>query len=116
MREIKAYIRPEQVDTVIHALYHENIGHVTVVHVRSLGRPGVGLDPKHRALSLESGAWYTDMVKIEVACAETEVGRLVEVIRTAARTGQPGDGIVFVAPLDRAVKIRTGEQGRRVLQ
>ncbi|MGH2602272.1 MAG: P-II family nitrogen regulator [Dehalococcoidia bacterium] len=116
MHEIKAFIRPETVDGVVHSLYHEGFGHLTTTHVRSLGRAGVGVDPKHRQLSVESGAWYTEMVKLEIVCAEQELERALAVIRQAARTGEPGDGIVFVTPVARAVKVRTGEEGREILQ
>lgn len=116
MREIKAYIRPGKLDDVVHALYRAGIGHVTVTHVRSLGRPGVGVDPKHWELSLEAGARYTEMVKLEVVCAEPEVNGLLNLLREHGRTDQPGDGIVFVAPVDRAVKVRTGEEGRHALR
>lgn len=116
MREIKAYIRPERADDVIHALHDAGITYVTVTHVRSMGRPGVGVDPKHRELSLESGTWYTDMVKLEVVCAESELDRLLHTVRTAGRTGQPGDGIVFVYAVDRVLRIRTGQEGREALR
>lgn len=116
MREMKAYVRPETLDQVVHALYHEGIGHVTATHVRSLGRPGVGVDPKHRELSVESGTWYTEMVKVEVVCAEQVLDRLLTVICQAGRTGQPGDGLIFVTPVERAVKVRTGEEGQGILQ
>lgn len=116
MREIKAYIRPEKLDDVLHALYRAGVGHVTVTHVGSLGRPGVGIDPKHWELSVEAGARYTEMVKLEIVCAGPEVNRLLNLLREHGRTGQPGDGIVFVTPVDRAVKVRTGEEGSHTLR
>lgn len=116
MRLIKAYVRPETVNRVVHALDGEGIGHVTATHVRSLGHAGVGVDPKHRDLSVESGTWYTEMVKLEVVCTERDLDQLLTVIREAGRTGQPGDGIVFVTRIERAVKVRTGEEGPGILQ
>lgn len=116
MREIKTYIRPEKVDEVVHDLYHAEIGHLTLVHVRSFGRTGLGVDPKHWKPSLETGTLYSEMVKLEMVCSEPEVDGLVKLIRDRGRTGEPGDGIVFVAPVDRAVKVRTGEEGRGILR
>lgn len=99
MRLIKAYVRPETVNQVVHALDGEGVGHVTATHVRSLGHAGVGTDPRHRELSVEAGTWYTEMVKLEVVCAEPDLDRLLTVIREAGRTGRPGDGIIFVTPV-----------------
>lgn len=109
-------MRPETVNQVVHALDGEGVGHVTATHVRSLGHAGVGVDPKHRELSVESGTWFTEMVKLEVVCAEQELERLLAVIREGGRTGQPGDGIIFVIAVERAVKVRTGDEGQSILQ
>lgn len=109
MKEIKAYIRPERVEEVVRALQDADVPHLTVTHVRSLGS---GVDPEHMRISLETGGWYTEKVKLEFVCAEPDVDGLIAAMVHAARTGEPGDGVVFVHPVDRAVKIRTGIEGR----
>ncbi len=113
MREVKIYLRRERVDPVVHALTEAGIGHVVLNHVQSFGR---ALDPKHWRLSLEAGERCEDNAKIEFVCTEPEVDRLLAIIRAKACTGVPGDGIVFVAPVDRAVKIRTGAEGHEALR
>lgn len=112
MREIKAYVRPERVEAVVTALEGAGVPHVTVTHVRSFGGP---LDAGDRRISLEAGDWYMDMAKLECVCVESDVSALVRVVEVAARTGEPGDGIVYVTPVEGAVKVRTGAEGREAL-
>lgn len=113
MREIKVYVRPERVADVVSALADAGVAHLTMSHARSVGS---GVDPKHWGLSAEAGVRYSKMAKLELICSESEVDRLVALIRAHARTGAPGDGLVFVSPVDRAVKIRTGATGLEALR
>lgn len=113
MKEIKAYIRPERVEEVVRALQDAGLPHMTVTHVRSLGS---GIDPQHKRVSLETGGWYTEKAKIEFVCAERDVEGLVRSLLDNARTGERGDGIIFVHPVERAVKILTGVEGPAALQ
>ena len=112
MKEIKAHIRPERVEAVAGALHDAGIRHFTTIHVRSFGG---GPDPGEGRLSLEVGDWYTEHVKLEFVCSEPQADGLVALILEAARTGEPGDGIVFVYDVDRAAKVRTGATGRDAL-
>ena len=112
MKEVKAYVRPERVEAVVAALHGAGLAHLSIIHVRSFGS---GVDPDDRRMSLEAGEWYTENAKLEFVCAEPDAPELVEVIRGAAHTGHPGDGIVFVSGVDRAVKIRSGTEGRDAL-
>jgi nitrogen regulatory protein P-II 1 len=113
MQEIKVYLRKEKVDDVVHALRDAGITHMTVTHVWSLGS---GVDPEDFRISFETGTQYTDKAKLEFVCPEPDVDVLVPIIEANARTGDPGDGIIFVSPVGRAVKIRTGVEGRAALQ
>lgn len=112
MREIKAYVRPEKLDSVMRALRTAGVSHVVVNHVESHGS---GVDPGHWRISMEAGSQYTKNAKIEFVCPEDKVDKLVGVIEQHARTGDPGDGIVFVFTVDRAVKIRSGTEGSAAL-
>ncbi len=105
MREIKAYVRPERVERVVRALHDAGVAIMAMSHVQSLGSL---VDPAHVRVSMEAGTACTDHAKIELVCAEPDVDRLIELIREDAFTGERGDGIVFVSPVVRAVKIRTG--------
>jgi nitrogen regulatory protein P-II 1 len=58
---------------------------------------------------------FLPKVKVEVVVPDSLVGRLVEVIEKVAKTGRIGDGKLFVAPVDEAIRIRTGERGEEAL-
>lgn len=113
MKEIKLYLRSERVDAVVHALREAGIGHMTITHVRTLGSL---TDPDQVRISFETGTTYTEHAKLEFVCSALDVDVLVPVTEAAARTGRPGDGIIFVSPVERAVKIRTGAEGRAALR
>lgn len=113
MQEIKAYLRKEKVNDVVRALRDAGVARMTITHVWSLGS---GVDPEDFRVSFETGTQYTDKAKLEFVCAEPDVDVLVTIIESHGRTGDRGDGIIFVSPVGRAVKIRTGAEGRAALQ
>lgn len=112
MKEIKAYCRLEKVEAVVGALREAGLPHLTIVHVRSLGER---VDTERARISVEAGDHFIEHAKLELVCSEADAERAVALIREKARTDQPGDGIIFVSPVDRAVKIRSGEEGRDAL-
>ena len=112
MREIKAYCRKERVQEVVLALRKAGVPHMTMTHVSALGS---GIDPKQSSVSWEAATLTTETAKLEFVCAEADVDTLLGVLRAQARTGEPGDGIIFVSRVERAVKIRTGAEGREAL-
>lgn len=113
VQEIKIYLRKERVDDVVHELRAAGIAHMTVTHVQSLGS---GVDPDEFGISFETGTQYTEKAKLEFVCPADVVDRLVSMIRSKARTGHEGDGMIFVAAIDRAVKISTGVEGPDALR
>jgi nitrogen regulatory protein P-II 1 len=110
MQKIEAIIRPEKLDDVKSALTDAGLTGMNIVHVT--GR-GVQRGIVHVG---RGGETYTvDMlpkVKVELVVADEQVDRVVEVICNAARTGNIGDGKIFVIPVTDAVRVRTGERGR----
>ena len=108
MKEIKAILQPHMVDKVmacLHVLPH--FPGVTVSDCQGQGRgrgPGGQYQPELRDI------FFLKRVKLEILCDDTICDELVEIIRKNAHTGNPGDGIIMVANLDRVVRIRTGEQ------
>jgi nitrogen regulatory protein P-II 1 len=108
MRQIKAFIRSSIVDKVVKSLEAAGAPGVTVSRVHGVG---YGYDPEYFSLAPRDIAHAPQMVKVEVVCAAKAEDSLVKAIRDAAATGTPGDGIVFVSPVVRAVRIRTGEEG-----
>ncbi len=113
MRELKVFLRRDVLEAVMHTLHDAGVNHVVVSHVQSFGS---GVDPKHWRLSMDAGGQYTDHAKLEFVCAETDVDRLAALVRAKAHTGEPGDGIIFISAVERAIKIRTGAEDRNALR
>lgn len=107
MKKIEAIIKPFKLDDVREALSEIGITGMTATEVRGFGR-------QKGHTELYRGAEYVvdflPKIKIEVVCADDQVDRCVEAIVTAARTGKIGDGKIFVVPVERVVRIRTGEE------
>jgi nitrogen regulatory protein PII len=108
MKMLIAIIKPFRLDAVREALAETGVQGMTVTEVRGFGR-------QKGHTELYRGAEYTvdllPKIKIEVALAPEMVDKAVEAIQKAARTGQIGDGKIFVYDLNQAVRIRTGEAG-----
>ena len=113
MKEIKAYVRRSAIREVVDALEQAGFSCMSVFDV-----PGLGLlaDPSSSKYSTEFVKPYSTVVKIEMACKNEDADRAVEIIKQNAQTQHPGDGIILVSPIERSVKIRTGEEGKHILQ
>ena len=105
MKEIKAYIRKIKVEEVVHALEKIGISNMTILDVMEVGEQA---DPKSLKLSIELIEKYANVSKLEIVCADDRVALIVKTLREAAYTGSPGDGIIYVTPVEHAIKIRTG--------
>jgi len=106
MKIVMAVIKPFKLDEVREALTVVGVHGLTVTEVKGYGRQK-GHTEIYRGT--EYAVNFLPKVKIEVAVDTSQVDRVVEAITTAAKTGQIGDGKIFVIPLDHAVRIRTGE-------
>lgn len=107
MVKIEAIIRPQRLDEVKSALDDLGVSGMTVVEVRGSGKQK-GFTQHYR------GAEYTvnllQKVKLEIVVSESEVEPIVNAIVTSARTGEIGDGKIFLIPVSGVVRIRTGER------
>ncbi|WP_188824013.1 P-II family nitrogen regulator [Brucella endophytica] len=106
MKIVMAIIKPFKLDEVREALTTIGIQGLTVTEVKGYGRQK-GHTEIYRGA--EYAVSFLPKIKIEVAVAGDLVEKTVETITAAAKTGQIGDGKIFVIPLDQAVRIRTGE-------
>jgi nitrogen regulatory protein PII len=106
MQLIKAIVRPDKVDDVKDALTKIHVSGMTVSEVR-----GHGKQKGHTAIyrGKEYQVTLLPKMQIETVVADEVVDAVVEAIIGAARTGEIGDGRVFVTPVSRSYKIRTGE-------
>jgi nitrogen regulatory protein P-II 1 len=106
MKRIEAVIRTEKLNPVKNALEEIGVVGMTVYDVHGRGEQK-GLEFTHRA-----GTYRVDLLpktKIEIVASDGEVDKIVESIVKAARTGDIGDGKIFVSNVEKAIKIRTGE-------
>jgi nitrogen regulatory protein P-II 1 len=108
MKLIEAIIRQEKLDAVKTALEASGYFGMTVSEVSGRGRQG-GLTLQWRV-----GEYKVDLlpkIKVEVVVLDEDVARILNAITTAGRTGEMGDGKLFVLPVENAVRVRTGEEG-----
>jgi len=108
MKLIEAIIRQEKLDAVKTALEASGYFGMTVSEVSGRGRQG-GLTLQWRV-----GEYKVDLlpkIKVEVVVLDEDVARILNAIATVARTGEMGDGKLFVLPVENAVRVRTGEEG-----
>ena len=106
MKLIKAIVRPNKVDDVKEALSKLSISGMTVTEVR-----GHGKQKGHTAVyrGKEYNVSLLPKMEVEVVVQDSVVDEAIAAIISAARTGEIGDGRVFVIPVDQAYRIRTGE-------
>jgi nitrogen regulatory protein P-II 2 len=108
MKLIIAIIKPFKLDDVREALGNVGVQGITVMEVKGFGR-------QRGHTELYRGAEYVvdflPKAQIEIAVADEDLERVIEAIIDAARTGQVGDGKIFVTDLEHVIRIRTGETG-----
>ena len=112
MKKIDAIIKPFRLDDVKEALNGLGIKGMTVTEVRGFGR-------QKGHTEIYRGAEYTvdflPKIKIEVVTSDEIAPRAVEAIQKSAQTGEIGDGKIFVATIEEAIRIRTGEKNEEAL-
>ena len=112
MKKIEATIRPERLEAVKSALAEMGIYGMTVIEVSGRGRQkGITLQWRVGEYTVE----FLPKIKIEVVVLEEELGKALNAIVSAARTGERGDGKIFVLPVENAIRIRTGDDGDSAL-
>ncbi len=112
MKLIVAVIKPFKLEEVRTALDRLGVKGMTVLEANGYGRQK-GHTEIYRGS--EYSAAFMPKVRLEIGVADGEVDAAIEAIRAAARTGQIGDGKIFVLPLERAMRVRTGEVGEEAL-
>ncbi len=106
MKIVMAIIKPFKLDEVREALTAVGIQGLTVTEVKGYGRQK-GHTEIYRGA--EYAVSFLPKIKIEVVVGAGEVAKAIEAITRAAKTGQIGDGKIFVSPIEHAVRVRTGE-------
>ena len=106
MKFVVAIIKPFKLDEVREALTRIGIHGMTVTEVKGYGRQK-GHTEIYRGAEYEVN--FLPKLRLEIAIASGQLDQVIEAIAATARTGQIGDGKIFVMPVERAMRIRTGE-------
>src|SRR5439155_12812585 len=116
MKEIKAYVRRDEINDVVEQPQRAGAPGVSVIEIHPVGY-GYEANPfePHGARLVERYR-YLAIVKLEIMCADAQVDRLVALIQASCRTGNPGDGMIFVSEVADAVRIRDGARGAPALR
>ncbi|HPQ75573.1 MAG TPA: P-II family nitrogen regulator [Methanoregulaceae archaeon] len=107
MKMVKAIIRPERLEFVKKALEKEGIYGMTISEVMGRG------DQKGISLQYRGGAMTIDLIpkiEIDIVVGDNNAEMVIQKIRDAAYTGKIGDGRIFLLPVERSIKVRTGEE------
>lgn len=112
MKMIVAVIKHFRLDEVRKALTDAGVHGMTLIEVKGFGKQK-GHVELYRGATYEVN--FLPKVKLEVAVEDEQVDGIVEVICNAARTGEIGDGKIFIYPIDNVVRIRTGESGEAAI-
>ena len=109
MKKVEAIIKPFKLDNVKEGLTAMGITGLTVTEVKGFGR-----QRGHREVyrGAEYQVDFVSKIKIEVVMEDELVSDAVRVIQEKAKTGQIGDGKIFILPVENAIRIRTGETGK----
>jgi nitrogen regulatory protein P-II 1 len=111
-KKIEAIIREERLNDVKEALYRIGIVGMNVFEVRGHGRQG-GI-----SLAGRTGTFRVDLlprVQLNIVLSDHNVEKTVETICAAAKTGEVGDGVIFIYPVEEVIRIRSGERDRAAL-
>ena len=112
MKKIEAVIKPFKLEDVIDALAQAGVTGMTVSDVKGYGR-------QQGHSELYRGAEYVvdflPKIKLELIVADEDVDSIISVIIESAKTGKIGDGKIFVSPIEKIVRIRTGEQDEEAI-
>jgi nitrogen regulatory protein P-II 2 len=112
MKIVMAIIKPFKLEEVRDALTAIGVHGLTVTEVKGYGRQK-GHTEIYRGA--EYAVSFLPKLKIEVAVPSDQVAKVIDAISSAAKTGQIGDGKIFVMPIEQAVRIRTGERDQDAL-
>lgn len=112
MKDVKAIVRKECVTELLNALRDSGVSRFYLSRIHAVGG---GVDPEDFDVSFVEGSVYTEKTKIEFVCETDRADELVDVVRSWARTGQRGDGIVIVSNVTDVIDVRTGDHDQMAL-
>lgn len=108
MKKVEVVIRVEKLEDVMAVIEKQGYPGMMVTHIEGHGRQK-GLVEQFRGREYKVD--LLPKIKIEIVCRDEDVDRLIQSVTKAARTGDIGDGKIFISPIENVVRIRTGEKG-----
>ena len=113
MKEVKAFIRPEEFSNMYSALKENGYCCLTVTECEGTGRYS---DPDKADLPNRKIPYmHSRVYKLEIISHDEDVDQIVKIIEKHGRTGKPGDGVIYVINVERAIHIRSGAEGESIL-
>src|SRR5512135_3538907 len=112
MKKIEAVIRPFRIDDVREALAEIGVKGMTLTEVKGYGRQK-GHTELYRGSEYQID--FLPKIKIEIVASDNQVEKIVDTLIKAAKTGQVGDGKIFVSPVEDVIRVRTEESGDEAL-
>ena len=105
MKEIKAFVKPFKVNDILNQLLQAGFPNITVSMAEGTGN----FNSEESSLSTHFSITDSKVAKIEIVCNDSEVEKIVEIISTKGRTGNSGDGIIFVSEIEKVYRVKTGK-------
>ena len=106
MKEIKAFFRSHKAEKITEALDSLGVTDYTITFVMGIGEHLA--DDANSSYSIQVVKKYSNVAKLELVCRAENVERVIKTLRDVAFTGSKGDGIIYVTPVEKTIKIRTG--------
>ena len=112
MKKIEAIIKPFKLDEIKKSLEHLGITGMTISEVKGFGR-----QKGHREIyrGAEYDVGFVPKIKIDIVVGADKADQVIKTIADGANTGQIGDGKIFVLPVEKVIRIRTGERGSEAI-
>ncbi len=112
MKKIEVIIRPEKLESVQRALEKVGYSGLMISEIEGHGKQkGIVQQWRGEKYKVE----FLPKIKIEIIVKDNEVERIIKTIVDSAKTGEIGDGKIFISPIENAVRIRTGEKGEQAI-
>jgi len=105
MKEIKAFVKPFKVNDILNQLLQAGFPNITVSMAEGTGN----FNSEESSLSTHFSITDSKVAKIEIVCNDSEVEKIVDIISSMGRTGNSGDGIIFVSEIEKVYRVKTGE-------
>ncbi|BCZ49336.1 nitrogen regulatory protein P-II [Clostridium gelidum] len=112
MKRIEAIIRPSKLEDIKEALKNSNINGVTISQVMGCGQQR-GWKEYHRGTEITTNV--LPKIEVKIVVEDDQVEEVIELITSIARTGEVGDGKIFIVDIAECIRIRTGERGTSAL-